>query len=62
VLSYLVLTQAMEVPADRIEWVTAPWWLPITAVLTIVLATVAGLLASLRALAERPIAVLRGES
>lgn len=62
VLSYLVLTQAMEVPADRIEWVSAPWWLPITALLTIVLATVAGLLASLRALAERPIAVLRGES
>lgn len=61
-LAYLVLTQAMEVPADRLLWVTQPWWLPITTVLTVLLATVAGLLASLGALAERPISVLRGES
>lgn len=62
VLAYLVLTQAMEVPADRLGWVTQPWWLPITAILTIGLATLAGLLASLEALAERPIAILRGEA
>lgn len=61
-LAYLVLTQAMEVPADRLSWVTAPWWLPVSTILTVVLATVAGLLASLGALAERPISVLRGES
>lgn len=62
VLAYLVLTQAMEVPAERLLWVSRPYWLPITLVATVVLATLAGLLASLEALAERPIAVLRGEA
>ncbi len=62
VLSYLVLTQAMEVPAERLLWVSQPYWLPIATLGTVLLATLAGLLASLGALAERPIAVLRGES
>lgn len=62
VLAFLVLTQAMEVPAERLGWVSQPWWLPLTAAATILLATVAGLLASLEALAERPIAILRGEA
>lgn len=62
VLAYFVLTGAMEVPAERLLWLSRPWWLPATVLATIGLATVAGLLASRGALAERPIAVLRGEA
>lgn len=61
-LAYFVLTRAMEVPASRLLWLNEPYWLPATLVATVALATLAGLLASLEALAERPIAVLRGEA
>ncbi|HEX4951888.1 MAG TPA: FtsX-like permease family protein [Thermoanaerobaculia bacterium] len=55
-LAWVVLTRRMEVP-----WETSPWPFLAALGITIALATVAGLLASARALAERPIEVLRGE-
>ncbi len=55
-LAWVVLTRRMEVP-----WESSPWPFLAALGLTIALATVAGLAASLRALAERPIEVLRGE-